>query len=93
VLALTASVAYAAPPPISSPPPSTVTGAPRLRAKGAATPRERYKTAVETPTVAGRHNVPKLANYLADKFRRQDGRLPTCTCFPMRRSMIRRPRH
>jgi acetylornithine deacetylase/succinyl-diaminopimelate desuccinylase-like protein len=69
VLALTASVAYAAPPPISSPPPSTVTGAPRLPAKWEATTREIYKTAVETPTVAGRHNVPKLANYLADKFK------------------------
>jgi len=33
------------------------------------TAREIYKTAVEIPTVAGRGQVPKLADYLAGKFR------------------------
>jgi len=71
VLALTScsALAQAAPSPITSPPPSTLAGAPRLPANWEAATREIYKTSVETPTVAGRHNVPKLANYLADKFK------------------------
>ena len=63
------AIAEAAPPPISSPPPSTVANAPRLPAKWEATAREIYQAAVETPTVAGRHNVPKLAAYLAERFK------------------------
>jgi len=71
LLACTATVALAqeSAQSITSPPPSTLAGAKKLPPKWEATGREIYKTAVETPTVAGRHNVPKLANYLADKFK------------------------
>ena len=70
LLACTATAAFAqeSAQSIVSPPPSTLAGAKKLPSKWEATAREIYKTAVETPTVAGRHNVPKLANYLADKF-------------------------
>ena len=71
LLACTATAAFAqeSAQSIASPPPSTLAGAKKLPSKWEATAREIYKTAVETPTVAGRHNVPKLANYLADKFK------------------------
>lgn len=54
----------------SSPPPSTFANAPKLPPKWEATTREIFKTAIETPTVAGRpgQNL-KLANYLADKLK------------------------
>jgi acetylornithine deacetylase/succinyl-diaminopimelate desuccinylase-like protein len=54
---------------IASPPPATLAGAKPLPPKWEATTREIYKTAVESATVAGRHNVPKLANYLASKLK------------------------
>ncbi|HET7575561.1 MAG TPA: M20/M25/M40 family metallo-hydrolase [Sphingomicrobium sp.] len=69
---LTSSAALAQAPtqaPISSPPPSTLANAKKLPPKWETTAREIYKTAVETPTVAGRDEVPTLANYLADKFK------------------------
>jgi acetylornithine deacetylase/succinyl-diaminopimelate desuccinylase-like protein len=71
LLACTATAAFAqeSAQSIASPPPSTLAGAKKLPSKWEATEREIYKTAVETPTVAGRHNVPKLASYLADKFK------------------------
>ena len=55
--------------PISSPPPSTLANAPKLPPAWEQRTREIYKTAVEIPTVAGRGQVPKLANYLADQLR------------------------
>ena len=55
--------------PISSPPPSTLANAPKLSPEWEKKAREIYKTAVETPTVAGRHNVPKLAEYLAGQLK------------------------
>jgi acetylornithine deacetylase/succinyl-diaminopimelate desuccinylase-like protein len=70
VLASSAALAQApAQAPISSPPPSTLANAKKLPPKWETTTREIYKTAVETPTVAGRGEVPKLANYLAEKFK------------------------
>jgi acetylornithine deacetylase/succinyl-diaminopimelate desuccinylase-like protein len=71
LLACVSTCAFAQPTaqPISSPPPSTLANAPNLPAEWERKAREIYKTAVETPTVAGRHNVPKLASYLADQFR------------------------
>jgi acetylornithine deacetylase/succinyl-diaminopimelate desuccinylase-like protein len=68
-LSSTAALAQPAPPPLSSPPPSALAGAPKLPPRWEATTREIYKFAVETPTVAGRGQVPKLANYLAAKLR------------------------
>src|SRR5690349_235486 len=65
----TAALAQENPQPVTSPPPATLQGAKKLPPKWETTAREIYKTAVETPTVAGRHNVPKLANYLADKLK------------------------
>ena len=59
----------AAKPPLVSPPPLTVQNAPKLPPKWEATTREIYKTAVETPTVAGRGQLPKLQNYLAAKLK------------------------
>ena len=59
----------AAQPPLVSPPPLTVQNAPKLPPKWEATTREIYKTAVETPTVAGRGQLPKLQNYLAAKIK------------------------
>jgi acetylornithine deacetylase/succinyl-diaminopimelate desuccinylase-like protein len=55
--------------PITSPPPSTLANAPKLPPEWERQARDIYKTAVETPTVAGRGQVPKLANYLADRLR------------------------
>ena len=54
---------------INSPPAATLVKAPKLPPVWEQKAREIYKTAVETPTVAGRHNVPKLANYLADQLK------------------------
>ena len=65
----TGVLAQATPTAITSPPPSTLANAPKLPAQWEQKAREIYKTAVETPTVAGRHNVPKLANYLAGQFK------------------------
>ena len=65
----TAAVAQTPPPPISSPPPSTLGNAPKLPPAWEQRAREIYKTAVEIPTVAGRGQMPKLANYLADQLR------------------------
>jgi acetylornithine deacetylase/succinyl-diaminopimelate desuccinylase-like protein len=72
LLAFTASAAIAQPaqPPISTPPTATLKGAKPLPPKWEATTREIYKSAVETPTVAGREGENlKLANYLAGKFK------------------------
>jgi acetylornithine deacetylase/succinyl-diaminopimelate desuccinylase-like protein len=69
---LTSSAALAQAPaqaPISSPPPSTLANAKKLPPKWETTTREIYKTAVESATVAGRGQVPQLANYLAGKFK------------------------
>src|SRR5215207_1035306 len=65
----TVAVAQTPPPSISSPPPSTLANAPKLPPDWEQKAREIYKTAVETPTVAGRGQGPKLANYLADQLR------------------------
>src|SRR5919112_5716360 len=65
----TAAVAQTPPPPITSPPPSTLTNAPKLPPAWEQKARDIYKTAVETPTVAGRGQMPKLAGYLADQLR------------------------
>ena len=65
----TAAVAQAPSQPISSPPPSTLTNAPKLPPAWEQKARDIYKTAVETPTVAGRGQMPKLAGYLADQLR------------------------
>jgi acetylornithine deacetylase/succinyl-diaminopimelate desuccinylase-like protein len=67
--ASTAALAQEGGPAISSPPPSTLANAPRLPPKWEQTTREIYKTAVETPTVAGRGQVPKLQEYLASKLK------------------------
>jgi acetylornithine deacetylase/succinyl-diaminopimelate desuccinylase-like protein len=56
-------------PPISSPPPSTLANAPKLPQAWEQRAREIYTKAVETPTVAGRGEVPRLAAYLADRLR------------------------
>ena len=64
----TAAVAQT-PPPISSPPASTLTNAPKLPPAWEQQARDIYKTAVEIPTVAGRGQMPKLAGYLADRLR------------------------
>jgi acetylornithine deacetylase/succinyl-diaminopimelate desuccinylase-like protein len=66
VLISTAATAQA---PISSPPPSTLTNAPKLPAEWEEKARDIYRTAVETPTVAGRGQMPKFAAYLADQLR------------------------
>ena len=65
----TTAVAQTPPPPISSPPPSTLANAPKLPPAWEQQTREIYKTAVEIPTVARRGQLPKLANYLADRLR------------------------
>jgi acetylornithine deacetylase/succinyl-diaminopimelate desuccinylase-like protein len=65
----TAAVAQNPPPPISSPPASTLMNAPKLPPAWEQQARDIYKTAVETPTVAGRGQVPKLAGYFADRLR------------------------
>jgi acetylornithine deacetylase/succinyl-diaminopimelate desuccinylase-like protein len=65
----TAALAQEAGPPLSSPPPPTLEGAKTLPPKWEATTREIYKMAVETPTVMGRNEVPKLQNYLAAKLK------------------------
>jgi acetylornithine deacetylase/succinyl-diaminopimelate desuccinylase-like protein len=70
LLAFVSTAALAQPEaPITSPPPSTLANAPQLPARWEQTTREIYETAVESATVAGRHNVPKLANYLASKLK------------------------
>jgi acetylornithine deacetylase/succinyl-diaminopimelate desuccinylase-like protein len=70
LLTVCATIAVAQPEKsLTSPPPSTLKGAKPLPPKWEQTTRDIYKTAVEIPTVAGRHNVPKLANYLADKLK------------------------
>ena len=55
--------------PISSPPPATLRNAPKPPAEWEQRARDIYRTAVETPTVPGRGQVPKLAAYLADQLR------------------------
>ena len=65
----TAAAAQTAPAPISSPPPAALANAPRLPAEWERKTREIYQAAVEIPTVAGRGQMPKLANYLADQLR------------------------
>ncbi len=65
----TAAIAQEEGQPISSPPPATLEGAKKLPPKWEATAREIYKTAVETPTVMGRGQLPKLQNYLAAKLK------------------------
>ena len=51
----TCAVGQTAMQPVSSPPPSLVANAPKLPPEWEQKAREIYKTAVETPTVAGRH--------------------------------------
>ena len=68
-LATVGAAAQAPPSPISSPPAATLAKAPSLPPAWEQRTREIYKTAVETPTVAGRGQMPKLANYLADQLR------------------------
>ena len=53
----------------AGPPPSTLQKAPKLPAQWEAATREIYQTAIETPTVAGRNQLPSLANYLAGKLK------------------------
>ena len=53
----------------AGPPPSTLQKAPSLPAPWEATTREIYKTVVEMPTVAGRNQLPAMANYLAGKLK------------------------
>ena len=65
----TAALSQPATAPVSSPPPAALANAPKLPPKWEAKAREVYKTAVETPTVAGRHNVPTLAKYLAGQLK------------------------
>ena len=65
----TVVAAQTSPPPISSPPPTTLTNAPKLPPAWERKAREIYRTTVEIPTVAGRGQVPKLANYLAGQLR------------------------
>src|SRR5690349_9829491 len=68
LLALSTSAAFAQAPqaPLNSPPAATLKGGKKLAPKWDAKAREIYKTAVETPTVAGRKDENlKLANYLA----------------------------
>jgi acetylornithine deacetylase/succinyl-diaminopimelate desuccinylase-like protein len=65
----TCALAQASPNAITSPPPSTLANAPKLPPQWEQKAREIYKTAVETPTVAGRGQVPKLANYLAGQLK------------------------
>jgi acetylornithine deacetylase/succinyl-diaminopimelate desuccinylase-like protein len=63
------STAATAQGPISSPPPSTLKDAPKLPPEWEQKARDIYRTAVETPTVAGRGQMAKLANYFADQLR------------------------
>jgi acetylornithine deacetylase/succinyl-diaminopimelate desuccinylase-like protein len=63
LLGLTAAAASGAPPP------ATLSGAPKLPPPWEQTTREIFKTSVELPTVAGRGQVPVLADYLAGKLR------------------------
>ncbi len=50
-------------------PPGIVTQPTKLDAKWQAKTREIYETSVETPTVSGRGQVPKLAEYLAGELK------------------------
>lgn len=65
----TAAIAQEASQALNSPPPATLANAPKLAPKWESTAREIYKTAVETPTVARRGQLPKLQNYLAGKLK------------------------
>src|SRR3954452_10538515 len=65
--AATTAIAQAPSPPITSPPPSTLANAPKLPGAWEQKARDIYKTSVETPTVARRGQMPKLAAYLADQ--------------------------
>ena len=64
--ALAALVSTAA---LAAPPAPTLQKAGKLPPEWESTTREIYKTAVETPTVAGRNQLPTLANYLAGKLK------------------------
>jgi acetylornithine deacetylase/succinyl-diaminopimelate desuccinylase-like protein len=65
----TTAAAQSPAPPVSSPPPAALRNAPRLPPAWEQKTREIYRTAIEIPTVAGRGQMPKLANYLADQLR------------------------
>ena len=72
LLALSTSAAFAQAPqaPLNSPPAATLKGGKKLAPKWDAKAREIYKTAIETPTVAGRKDENlKLANYLAGELK------------------------
>jgi len=72
LLAFTASAALAQPaePSLDSPPAAVLKGGKPLPPKWEAVTREIYRTAVETPTVAGREGQSlKLATYLAGKLK------------------------
>jgi acetylornithine deacetylase/succinyl-diaminopimelate desuccinylase-like protein len=62
LLALSASA-------LAEPPAATLKNAPKLPAQWEATTREIYRTVVEMPTVAGRNQLPAMANYLAGKLK------------------------
>ena len=67
--ALSTTALAQTPAPISTPPAPALANAPKLPGKWEATTREIYTMAVETPTVAGRGQLPKLANALADRLK------------------------
>lgn len=54
---------------LAGPPAATLQKAGKLPPQWEATTREIYKTAVETPTVAGRGKLPELVHYLAGKLK------------------------
>ena len=68
-LALAALFVAASSTALAGPPAPTLQKASKLSPQWEATTREIYKTAVETPTVAGRNQLPTLANYLAGKLK------------------------
>ena len=78
------------PEPITSPPPSTLAGAPRLPSNWEAETREIYKTSIETPTVAGRHNVPRLAELPRRQVQGGGWAASDVRVSPMLRSTIRK---
>ena len=63
IFAATSTVALA------GPPPATLAGAKQLSPQWRATTSELYKTVIEMPTVAGRGQLPAMANYLAGKLK------------------------
>ena len=54
---------------LAGPPPATLQKVGKLSAQWEAATREIYRTVVEMPTVAGRNQLPGMANYLAGKLK------------------------